>query len=265
MNDFIDAHRDFVEETARLAGDGLRRHFRAPLDVQSKGHNDIVTQADLESERLILDRIRNRFPDHGIVAEESGQSGGGGACRWYVDPLDGTVIFAQGIAGFTVSLGVARDGEMLLGAVYDPVADELFWAAKGRGAWCGDRQLRVSDKSRLGDAAVHVSLFSLRREGGRDALMRVVGAVGSGARGSLNLGSQALAGAYVACGRLDISLTLGADVFSMPAAALLITEAGGRVTDFEGQNWSLNPGPMLASNGHLHEQALRPARESALA
>ena len=146
-------------ETAREAGAILRHEFDRPKQISYKGEVDIVTESDRRSEALIIARLRKHFPDHAIIAEEGGGGGVGAKYCWHVDPLDGTTNFAHGYPCFAVSIGLAEDGQPVAGAVFNPVSEELFTAARGEGAYLNGKPIRVSAIEKLATSLVATSLF----------------------------------------------------------------------------------------------------------
>jgi len=243
---------DLAEGAGRL----LMRRFRSGVAVREKGPADIVTVADLEAQRFIAGRIRARFPDHGILGEESLDHAAEAETRWVVDPLDGTKNFAHGHPVFCVSIAVLRRGRVVVGAVHDPVHEELFLGVRGAGAWCNGRPIRVSTVSRLSRAFLgtgmphRVRLFSA-------SLGRTFGRFGAASQGVRDRGAGALDLCFVACGRLDGYWELDQSPWDVAAGSLILHEAGGRLSDFRGAPFEIFGGQNLASNGRIHGEMLR--------
>jgi myo-inositol-1(or 4)-monophosphatase len=228
----------FARDLAIRAGEILLRHFRTDFTVEMKGWADPVTVADRESETLIRDAIRRRFPGDGIDGEEQGSQPGTSGRLWLVDPLDGTADFAGGLPIFAVVLTLVQASDpsyALLNVTYDPVRHELFHAVRGGGAYLDDRPIRTSTSDDLAGALVHLH-FSNQRAVWEASLelTRRISAVAPHAR---NVGSTALAQAYVAAGRLDAHVKVASGRYDVVGGNLLILEAGGVVTDLDGLPW----------------------------
>ncbi len=242
---------------ARSAGAGLMRHFRGParaaLKVSLKGPADFVSNADLESERTLRDALLGAYPSHGFVGEEKAATGVGAAARFIVDPLDGTTNFLHGIPHFAVSIALEEAGRLVAGVVFDPPMDEMFVAEAGRAAWLGDERLRVSSETDLGMALVGTGIpHGNRVERHGPYLAMLAGAMRDSA-GIRRFSAAALDLAYVAAGRLEVFFELGLAPWDVAAGALLVREAGGRVTDPSGDEDVVRSGNVLATNGHLHQ------------
>jgi myo-inositol-1(or 4)-monophosphatase len=240
-------------EAALAAGRLQRQHFRSPLDVQKKGAIDLVTEIDIAVERDFRRLIGERFPDHAVMGEEGGLAGGreGASHRWIIDPIDGTTNYAHGLALFCVSIALEVDGETVLGVIFDPMAEELFTAERGEGARLNGRRIHVSDCRSLTDALVCTGFpYSVREKPGHliagfAEFMRLSRAV-------RRLGSAALDLCYTAAGRFDAFYEESLHAWDIAAGALLVEEAGGRVTGVMGAPFSPHGGHIVASNGHLH-------------
>lgn len=240
-----------LKEVLRGAGAILRRKSKRTLTIDHKGEVDLVTDADRASERYIRKSLGRAFPDHAFLMEEFGASGVAGDYRWVADPLDGTVNFAHGVPIYNVSIALEEKGRVVMGGVYDPCRDELFFAARGRGATLNGRPIRVSSAARLIDGLA-VTGFPYDRKDTR-RIVDLVARVLPRTRGLRRLGAAALDLCYVACGRLDIYWEYHLKPWDMAAGALIVEEAGGRVTDFRGRAvTTANPGELLATNGRLH-------------
>lgn len=249
---------DFAVQTAREAGRILAERFGRITEVSHKGEIDLVTEADLASERFIIERIRNYYPRHAILAEESGPSDAGERRSdyvWIVDPLDGTTNYAHGYPVFAVSIALEHQGEILLGVVYDPMRDELFAAERGAGATLNGRRIRVSDVEDLNKAMLCTGFpYDVRERGEFARHFRNFIMTAQAVRRD---GSAALDLAYVASGRFDGFWEEGLNPWDVAAGALLVEEAGGRVTDYQGRPFSIYRAPVLASNGLVHEAMMR--------
>lgn len=241
-------------EIAREAGQLLNRYFERRVGYELKGEYDLVTEADRASEKLVVERLRARFPSHAIVAEEGGGQETSSEYRWYVDPLDGTTNFAHGFPAFCVSLGLAQAGELVVGVIYDPLRDELFTAERGSGAYLNNRRIRVSKTARLEEALVATGFPSRKRHA--NVNVHFYYQLGMFTHGVRRAGSAALDLAYVACGRLDAFWEFGLNPWDQAAGILLVREAGGAVSDMRGGSAQLRGPHLLVDNGLIHQEIL---------
>ena len=237
---------------ARQAGEILRAGFGGQHQVAYKSLIDPVTEVDHRSEAFLLEEIQRRFPGQAIMAEESGTLGGQSRCRWYIDPLDGTVNYAHGIPLFTVSLAYAEDDNLRLGVVYDPMRDECFSAERGQGAWLNGQPLHAADAADL-DHSLLVTGFPY------DVRTNVRNNLDEYARFALRsqgvrrLGSAALDLCYVAAGRFDGYWELHLSAYDLAAGALIAQEAGARVTNAAGgADFLTSPCSILAAAPRIH-------------
>jgi len=257
-----DRYREVAVSAALAAGQLLRRHFGRPQQIEHKGEIDLVTALDREAEALIAARIRAVFPEHAILAEEGTASEGGGnaAHRWLVDPLDGTTNYAHGYPVFAVSVAYERAGRVVLGVVYDPLREELFLGEAGRGATLNGAPLRVSATRRLGDSLLATGFPYDRTQ--FPAALRLWNALAYRAQALRRGGSAALDLCYVAAGRCDGYWERHVRPWDLAAGALIVAEAGGRVTDFRGEPLDLYAGEAVASNGWIHAELLTALAEA---
>jgi myo-inositol-1(or 4)-monophosphatase len=249
-----------AERIAREAGAMLREGYGSAKTIEHKGVIDLVTEFDRRSEALIVSALRQAFPDHAIRAEEGSGNSSAGEYEWLVDPLDGTTNFAHGFPVFAVSLALTRRGQLALGVVYDPLRDELFAAEAGHGATLNGSLIKASTQTELSKSLLATGFpydvrtnphnnfaqfrqFQLRTQAVRRA------------------GSAALDCAWVAAGRLDGYWEFRMNPWDVGAGALLVREAGGRVTTAGGDENFLGRDSIVASNGHIHAQMLRVLRE----
>jgi myo-inositol-1(or 4)-monophosphatase len=248
----MSSYLDVAVEIAREAGAILLAEFDRPVNISYKGEVDIVTQADRRSEQLIVSRLKSHFPKHSIVAEEGGGSDSGSPFRWHVDPLDGTTNFAHGYPCFAVSIGLEEAGELLAGVVYQPVSGELFTAAKGEGAYLNQRKIQTSPIQKLATSLLATGFPAVKRV--QNPNIHYYWDFTLRSHGVRRDGSAALDLAAVACGRFDGYWEFGLHSWDAAAGVLLVQEAGGRVTQFNGQPYHLGDREMLASNGHVHAE-----------
>jgi len=250
------ALREAAESMARAAGALLRDGYGTIHSPERKGRIDLVTEYDRRSEALLLEEIARRFPDHAVLAEESGLHEASGApVRWLIDPLDGTTNFAHNYPFFAVSVGAESNGTLIAGAIYDPVRDEMFSAAAGRGASRNGAPIRVSEIARLEDALLVTGFPYDVRERPREAL-RVFEAFLVRAQGLRRDGSAALNLCYLAMGRFDGFWEASLSPWDMAAGVLIVREAGGTVTRYDGSAFQLDQRQILASNGRLHPEMM---------
>lgn len=243
-------------EAALSAGRIHRSYFRTNLVVDKKGPIDLVTAADLETERMFRGLIAGRFPSHVVLGEETpaGVAAESGGHRWIIDPVDGTTNFAHGLALFCVSIALEVDGRIELGVVYDPMAEELFTAERGVGAWLNGEPLHVSTRSALVDGLLCTGFpYSVRD---RPTKLEAFSAFLRAARGVRRLGSAALDLCYVAAGRLDGFWEIRLHPWDFAAGMLVVTEAGGAVTNYAGAPLKIEASEIVASNGVLHPAML---------
>lgn len=234
----------------RRGGDVLLAHAGCDTGVREKSRNNPVTDADFMSEEAIRSILSAAYPKTGILSEESAPETPLRGYTWIVDPLAGTANYAAGIPLYAVNIALARDGEVLLGMTYDPVADELFRAVKGGGAYLNDTPARVSEHALLSEAILGFDTGYNVTEGKR--VLDKVSGLWSRVRGLRSLGSASMALAYIACGRIDAYLRGSLQPWDIASGTLLIEEAGGRVTDWQGRRDVANNRGILATNGRLH-------------
>ncbi len=238
------------------AGDIHRRHVGGDLGIDKKGVIDLVTKVDLEVERMGRATLAARFPDHAVLAEEfENETGTAARHRWVFDPLDGTVNYAHGLPISCASLALEVDGRPEVGAVFDPTRRELFTAERGAGAWLNGAPLRVSDPVTLLDALLCTGFpYDVHQTVGE--VVGLFGAFIGRARAVRRLGSAALDLCYVAAGRFDGFWEQRLHPWDLSAASLIVEEAGGTVTRFDGGPFDTQCGQIVASNGAIHDQML---------
>jgi myo-inositol-1(or 4)-monophosphatase len=250
---------NFAIQTAREAGRVLAEKFGRALQVSNKGDIDLVTEADIASERLIVERIRGYHPRHAILTEESGDvfidGGADSNYKWIIDPLDGTTNYAHGYPIFCVSIALEHEGRVVVGVVYDPTRDELFAAERGDGATLNGRRVRVSDTDEFNRALICTGFPYDVRE--RNDFARHFRNFIMQAQSVRRDGSAALDLAYVASGRFEGFYEEGLRPWDVAAGVLLVEEAGGRVTHFDGSPFHIYQPPIAASNGLIHDAMLR--------
>ena len=249
---------------AREAGALLRDYYHRGVATEYKGDVDLVTEADRASEKLIVERLHEVFPAHGVYAEEGTRSNIDREYRWYIDPLDGTTNFAHGFPFFCVSMGLERrtqplalteDGEIVAAIIYDPLRDELFTAEKGKGAYLNGAAIHVSRAGDLAEALLATGFPSRKRHDNPNIHFYQEFTLRS--HGVRRAGAAALDLAYTSCGRLDGFWEFNLNPWDTSAGALLVTEAGGSMTSFDGSPFRLDSREVLATNGLLRDELVK--------
>jgi myo-inositol-1(or 4)-monophosphatase len=253
MNSFLEV----AIETAREAGAILLAEFDRPVKISYKGEVDIVTQADKLAEQTIVSRLRSHFPKHAILAEEGGGKESESPFRWHVDPLDGTTNFAHGYPCFAVSLGLEEAGELIAGVIFQPVSGELFTTAKGEGAYLNQKKIEVSHIEKLATSLLATGFPSVKRA--QNPNIHYYWDFTLRSHGVRRDGSAALDLAAVACGRFEGFWEFGLHTWDVAAGILLVREAGGTVTTFDGRPYRLGDRELLASNGRVHSEMMEVA------
>lgn len=254
--------KGFLNLLAKEAGEILLANFGRAKEAAKKGEIDLVTEADLASQRLIVGAIQERYPEHSILSEEAPRVEGESEFTWLIDPLDGTINYFHGYPAFAISIALKEKGEITLGAVYDPLRDEFFYAQKGERTTLNDKAVRVSTTYRLISSLLATG-FPYQRAAIPDNNLPEFNRLVTRVQGIRRGGSAALDLAYVAAGRLDGYWEMHLSPWDWAAGGLLVEEAGGVVTDLEGESWSpLNKG-LVATNGRIHEELVSELRAAA--
>jgi myo-inositol-1(or 4)-monophosphatase len=253
---------------ARSAGRILLRYLEHvdKLDVRTKSRNDFVSEVDNNAEETIIQVLRATYPDHAILAEESGARGKSDF-EWVIDPLDGTTNYLHGFPQFAVSIALRHRGRLECGVVYDPLREEMFTAARGGGAQLNDRRIRVGARKSLEGALIGTG-FPFREQRQLDPYLGMLRTIIQATAGVRRPGSAALDFAYVACGRTDGFWEVGLAEWDFAAGALLVAEAGGTVSDLAGGTRHFETGNVVAGNLKVHGamlQAFRPHLNDSLA
>lgn len=244
-------------KAARRAGSIINRATRNLdiVSVKEKAANDFVSEVDREAEQSIIRTLREAYPDHAILAEESGASGQSDY-QWIIDPLDGTTNFLHGFPQYAVAIALQHRGTVTQAVVYDPGRNDLFTASRGRGAFLNDQRMRVSKRTSLKSALIGTG-FPFRQLEHLDTYLAILRDMMKGSAGVRRAGSAALDLAYVAAGRLDGFWEFGLSPWDMAAGALLITESGGLVGDLRGENEYLQTGNIVAGSPKVFAQLLQ--------
>lgn len=256
-------HAQPAADIARSAGTLLRKHYACGVAMEYKGEVDIVTVADRESEKLIVERLQARWSEYGIYGEEGTRMAMQSEFRWYIDPLDGTTNFAHGFPVFCVSMGLERrppgtpanaDGELIAAVIYDPLRDEMFTAEKGMGAFLNGSPIHVSRTETLAESLIATGFPSRKRHG--TANVHFYHEFTLRSHGVRRAGSAALDLAYIACGRMDGYWEFNLNAWDTAAGVLLVREAGGQVTYIDGSPFLLASAEVLATNGKIHSEMM---------
>jgi len=248
--------RDVGLAAAAKAGEILRHYWGKTHHVDKKGAIDLVTEADWASEKAIIHLIRTAFPEHAVLAEESGVTQGKDSRQWIIDPLDGTTNYAHGLPTFTVSIAFALEGALIFGSVFSPVTEEFFCAVKGLGASLNGRPIRVSSTKTLNDSLL-VTGFPYNLKPVIDPMMQRFKRCLMAAQGVRRLGSAALDLCYVACGRFEGFWEQNLAPWDTAAGVVIAKEAGACISDFTNGAYVIEKKEILATNGLIHEELIR--------
>jgi myo-inositol-1(or 4)-monophosphatase len=256
MKDLLSVAR----EAALKAGGILKDNIHGIREITFKGEINLVTEMDMRSERAVVETLLASFPDHGIIAEEETTIRNGSGFTWIIDPLDGTTNYAHGYPCFSVSIALERDDEIVLGVVYDPMRDELFSAQKGKGAFLNGKPIKVSGIDTLIKSLLATGFPYDRKVSDKNNLDYFHELLMASQEVRRD-GSAALDLCYVASGRFDGFWELKLKPWDVAAGSIIVTEAGGRVSDLSGSRFSIRDDELLSSNGKVHEQMAGILRE----
>jgi myo-inositol-1(or 4)-monophosphatase len=248
----MDGCTEFVIAVAREAGVFLKERLNEKHVIDYKGEINIVTEEDRLSEGMITSKIRERYPDHDILAEESTGTARHSRCRWIIDPLDGTTNYAHGYPVFCVSIAFEKDSEIHLGVIYNPMLDEMFMAEKGKGAFLNGKKIAVSNTTDLSQSLLATG-FPYDIRSNRNNNINYFNGMAKSAQAIRRAGSAALDMAYIAAGRFDGFWELKLMPWDTAAGWLMIHESGGIVTDLFGRAYHLEAPHVLATNGKVHQ------------
>ena len=245
---------NIFEKAVRKAGKGLVRDFGETenLQIQSKNIGDFVTKADLKAEKDLLDILQYYYPNYSYLTEETGTIIGKGDETIVIDPIDGTTNFIHGIPMFSIVLSKIIKDEITDGVIFNPITNDFFWASQGKGAWCNNKRLRVSKREHFEDCIIGMGIPHLGRI--YDSYLQEIDQITKECSGLRRMGSAALDLAYVAAGKLDAFWERNLNLWDVAAGVLLVKEAGGKITEPSGKNWSLKSRDILASNLILHDE-----------
>jgi myo-inositol-1(or 4)-monophosphatase len=246
--------KEIAIEAAKKAGKKQLELAHGIVKYTMKSRHDIQSEADLASEKIILDMIRKNFPDHSLLAEESGDNGAKSDYLWVIDPLDGTINYARVIEDSCVSIGLEHKGDIILGVIYNPALDQLFVAERGEGATVNGREISVSDKRITTNMLIATDTANEVEM--RDSNFEILRRVCTDFQQVRIMGSSAMHLARLARGQLDVHYRTNFIYWDFVAGILLVEEAGGKVTDFSGDPINKNSKDIVVSNNQCHEQIL---------
>lgn len=245
-----------IIDAAQAAGEVISRYFQGTFKVDSKdGKNNLVTEVDNHSEKVIIDIIQSRYPGHSIISEEGGEMIQDSEYQWIIDPIDGTVNFAHGIPLCCVSIGLRHQGKMQMGVVYNPLMNEFFFAQRGKGAFLNEHPIHVSQKADFKTACL-VTGFPYKWPETKEHPIKVFERMILQGLPVRRLGSAAIDLCWVACGRFDGFWEYNLNSWDVAAGYLIVREAGGRISNFDGSETTVFDKETLATNGLIHEQML---------
>lgn len=253
---------------AKEVGVELRERFGKDFEISFKGEKDIVTEMDLRAEKIIIDSVKARFPDHGILSEECDEIKTSSGKRWIIDPIDGTTNYAHNLPHFCVSIAYEEDGVVQVGVIYSPMFDELFYAVRGEGAfcegpYCSNGNLKVSGNDKVAKSLIATDLPYNFRDS-TDEILKHYHDFCLRGQSIRRLGSAALDFCYVASGRLDGFWLVRLKPWDVAAAGLIAEEAGATITNFEGEPYTINSKSFVVSNGLIHDEMLEVLKEASL-
>ncbi|MBI4895321.1 MAG: inositol monophosphatase [Candidatus Aenigmarchaeota archaeon] len=241
-------------KAARMAGDYLLKQFKKSHQIDKKGKHDFVTEADKEAEKIIIKYLKKKYPEYSLLSEEAGEEKGD-EHKWVVDPLDGTANYMLGVPFFNTSLGLVLRDKILLSVIYSPITDELFVAELYRGSKLNEKKIQISERHQIEGSIMSFCHNNTSREIKRNVkiyqkLKQYPAIFNQPRAGNLEM-------AYLADGRIDAFINNGAKTWDSVCGALLVREAGGKVTDFNGKDWTIYSKDLLASNGIFHDKLLK--------
>jgi myo-inositol-1(or 4)-monophosphatase len=240
-------------ETVKKTGAFLIDQKTRVSTKKSKGKNDWVTNVDIQAEKMIKSNLQKNFPEYGFNGEESKKIDSKSKYEWVVDPIDSTDNFIRQLPHFTVAIALLKNSKPIVGVIYDPLTDKLFYAQKGKGAFCNDKQIHVSKTKKLSEA-LFFSIPGNREDDDFDEGMRVYEKLLRLHTSMKSWGSVALEIAYVASGNAEAAVYIFSDPYSMPAAKIILEEAGGIMTNIQGESWDQKSSTTLAANKDLHDK-----------
>ena len=246
--------KETLLNAVQAGGAQMQHYFNGRFTISSKSNvNDLVTEADHASEKAIIETIQKNYPDHFILSEETGEVKSASEYKWIIDPIDETINFANGIPICCVSIGLEKAGDIIMGAVYNPFMNELFVAEKGMGAMLNNQTIKVSTKTKVGNSCL-VTGFPYTYIDVENGPLEIFSTLIKKAIPVRRLGSAAIDLCWVAAGRFDGYFEHHLQTWDSAAGFLMVMEAGGKVTDFAGRDYSVYQKQILATNGLIHEE-----------
>ena len=241
-------------KAAKIAGETLEYYFETLIEKEEKEDKSIVTKADLEADKIILKEIKEKFPDHNILSEETGLVDNGSEYDWVIDPLDGTTNFSRGLPVFATSIALFNSKEAVLSVVYNPITNSLYHAEAEKGAFLNGERIKVSDAENLSKAIV--TLGRARDAENKEKTLDIFNKLYFKAYSQRIMGSSALEICWVAAGRLEGFISVGLKKWDVSGGTLIVKEAGGKITNFSGQELSEEDKYFVATNGRIHKELL---------
>jgi|SRR3989344_1933734 len=241
-------------KAAKIAGETLEYHFETFLEHELKEDKSIVTKADLDADKIILKEIEDNFPDHNILSEEGGLIDKESDYTWLIDPLDGTTNFARGVPHFSTSIALQKNEEIQVSVVYNPITNSLFHAEKNTGTYWNEEKVKVSEIDSLEKSIITTG--RARDSKSKEKTLDIYNKLYFKVYSQRIMGSSAIELAWVASGRLESFISVGLKRWDVAGGLLLVTEAGGKVTDFKGEKLNPNDSYFVASNGRIHRELL---------
>lgn len=241
---------------AKASGEILIENLGKIKEINFKERNDHLTNVDIEAENEIKSLLKKAFPHHGFVAEESEAEAVHAEYKWFIDPLSSTVNYIHGLPHFATAIALQRDNDFILSVVFDPFFNELFYAEKGKGAFLNGKKIAVSSVKDTNQAMIFLGILAKGQnkkqkiDEGLEYFSQIIPHVSAFRR----IGSTALQFCYVACGRADAFVENNNDIFAIPAGKVILEEAGGKLTDFQGNPWNLDSKNILGTNGKIHQE-----------
>lgn len=241
-----------AKQAAQEAGDLILKYSQNEHEIHNKGKtNDFATQADLNSDKLITQIIKKNFPDHNIIAEESGETNNNSEYTWAIDPIDGTIAYASGVPTYGISIGLLKDNQPFLGVINLAGVKELYWAEKGKGVFLDGRKIKIRKEDRFSESIIGVELAHTNR---KEKLDQYFYPIVDKVRGIFSVNSAVWQLTYLANGKID-GLALPGYIWDFAAGAIIVTEAGGKITDYKGEDidWTKKRINVIGSNGLIHD------------
>lgn len=248
---------DFTKRLVQKAGELSLKYYQQQDAIYYKSNKDFALEADYMVEDFLVQSIQKEYPKHNILAEETGEQDNGSDYKWVIDPLDGTVNFKQEIPYFCITVSLQYQGEIILAVVYNPISKELYFAEKGKGAYCNNESIKVSKTDNISNFFVSYSTSNHKNDMGRKNGGEIFTKLVTECRAVRLQGASILDLCYLATGKFDALVKVEASYWDFAAGCLILEEAGGKATDWYGQDWGEDTKYLLASNGKVHQNLLK--------